>query len=130
MSILRRFLILTVGTALGGYFSMRLQFGFEFSPKISEELILLGVVVAVSCLFVLFLHPARIYFERNMTPKLIPISLFVVSVVCSIVIGLWFYVGFLPRSFAHVMGRDLLYVLSFSLLGVGYVLSYYLQRRI
>jgi hypothetical protein len=128
---LRRFTLLVAGASLGAWLCLRAQFGFALSPQPAEEVLLVGVVLASALVLVAFvLLPLSSLVERLASSRAVTASVLVVSVMASLAVGLWVYTGFLHRPIDLVLQRDWPYLLSFSLVGLGYALAYVLARRI
>ena len=125
----QRFALLFSGTAIGGWLGLRLQFGLHGWPRFAEELTLLGIALLGSLIVVALLAPLSSVLQRTLVTHLV-VVVATVSVLLSICLGLWVYVGFLHRPLDLVLERDWPYVLCFGLCGVGYAGAYALQRRI
>lgn len=124
-----RYALLLAGTAIGAWLGVRLQFGLQIAPYLTEELTLFGVALVASLVLVALLTPMSRLLERKAGVHVATV-LSVVAVMLSVAFGVAVYVGFLHRPLALVLERDWPYVLCFGLGGVGYALSYALQRRI
>jgi hypothetical protein len=124
-----RYALLLAGTAIGGWLGIRLQFGLQIAPYLTEEFTLFGIALIASAVLVTLLTPTSRLLERKLGTH-VTAAVSTVAVLLSIAVGLLVYVGFLHRPFALVLERDWPYVLCFGLGGVGYALSYALQRRI
>lgn len=127
----KRFLLLTLGTALGGGLCAHAQFGLSgFWGVSSDELSLVAFVAALAIPFTLaVLYPLSVLAERVASKRAVHLVVLAGSVAASLLLGLWFYAGFLGRPISLVVQRDLQFVFCFALTGVGYALTYRLQPR-
>jgi hypothetical protein len=125
----QRYSLLFAGTAIGSWLGLRIQFGLHVSPYFSEELSLLGFALLGSLIVVTLLTPVSLFLQRTLSIHVVA-AVASASVLVSIALGLWVYVGFLHRPLALVLERDWPYVLCFGLGGVGYTSAYALQRRV
>ena len=125
----KRLIMLTLGTALGGWFCAHAQFGLSgFWGFGSDELSLVSFVSALAVPFTLaVLYPLSALAERVFTPRAVHWAVLACSVVASVLLGLWSYVGLLGRPILLVVQRDLPFVFCFALVGIGYALTYRLQ---
>lgn len=126
----KRLLLLTFGTALGGWLCAHVQSGLSgFWGLGSDELSLVAFVAALSVPFTLaVLYPLSVLAERLTAKRAVPWVVLALSLLASLLLGLWFYVGFLGRPISLVAQRDLQFVMCFALVGVGYAVTYRLQR--
>ena len=124
----RRLGAVTIGTLIGCWLSIRLQFGIQVSPYVTEELALLGLALVASLLLLAALVPATGLVERLQPEHAAP-AIALIAVLLSMALGLWVYVGLLHRPLALTLARDWPYILCLGLGGAGYAAAYVWQRR-
>lgn len=124
----RRLGAVAIGTLIGCWLSIRLQFGIQVSPDFTEELALLGLALMVSLVLLAALLPATWLMERLRTDHAAP-ALALISVLLAMALGLWIYVGLLHRPLALTLSRDWPGVLCFGFGGAGYAAAYVWERR-
>ena len=125
----RRLGALAIGTMTGCWLSIRMQFGLHVSPYFTEELALIGLALFASLLLLAALVPAARLVERLWSAHAAS-AISLISVLLSMALGLWIYVGLLHRPLGLTLQRDWPYVFYFGLGGVGYAVAYVWQRRI
>ncbi|MCY4747476.1 hypothetical protein NYO99_21080 [Pelomonas sp. UHG3] len=124
----RRLGAVAIGTLIGSWLSIRLQFGTQVSPYVTEELALLGLALVASLLLLAALVPATWLVERLGTDHAAT-AISLIAALLSTALGLWIYVGLLHRPFALTLARDWPGVLCFGFGGAGYAAAYVWQRR-
>lgn len=124
----RRLGAVAIGTLIGCWLSIRLQFGIQMSPDLTEELALLGLALMLSLALLAALVPATWLVERLRTDHAATASS-LIAVLLSMALGLWIYVGLLHRPLHLTFARDWPYVLCFGLGGAGYAAALVWQRR-
>ena len=127
---MRKFPLLIVGTALGGFISVLYQFQFDLSPILTEDLLMLAIVLVFALIFVLVLFPLQVLVEKNTSSNISFVVMLFAAVILSIGLGFIIYIGFLHRPLGLLMKRELPYLLSFSLMGLGYAFTYLFNKRI
>ena len=125
----KRLLMLTLGTAFGGWLCAHAQFGLSgFWGLASDELSLVGIIAVLSVLFVIaVLYPLSLLAERIAAKRARSWAVLGGSVAASLLFGLWFYAGFLGRPVSLVVQRDIQFVICFALSGIGHAITHRLQ---
>jgi uncharacterized protein YneF (UPF0154 family) len=129
MQPVERHIALVLGSAAGFYLCMRIQFGFEFSPHISEELLIICIAAVISLPFAAVLYAITRLVEKKIPRLVANLLVPVIAILLSICIGLWTYMGFLHRSIDIALSRDWPFILSFGFMGLAYALIYLLHQR-